>query len=78
MLYLSYLEFYIYIYIYIYNSHDKQNAQISQKQDRRNIYAIMKTMCRFCGNSCTWAHDVWLHIAGTDEPKSAQQSNQGA
>ena len=25
--------------------HDTQSAQISQKQDRRNIYAIMKTMC---------------------------------
>ena len=24
------------------------------------------------GNSCTWAHDVQLHIAGTNEPKSAQ------
>ena len=22
-----------------------QNAQISQKQDERNIYAVMKTMC---------------------------------
>ena len=21
-----------------------------------------------CGNSCTWAHDVRLHIAGTNEP----------
>ena len=27
-----------------------------------------------CGNSCTWAHDVRLHIAGTNEPKSAQQA----
>ena len=25
--------------------HETQNAQISHKQDRRNIYAIMKTMC---------------------------------
>ena len=25
--------------------HDKQSAQISEKQDDRNIYAIMKTMC---------------------------------
>ena len=25
--------------------HDTQSAQISQKQDGRNIYAIMKTMC---------------------------------
>ena len=25
--------------------HDKQSAQISQKQDERNIYEIMKTMC---------------------------------
>ena len=28
----------------------------------------------FCDNSCTWAHDVWLHIASTNEPKSAQQA----
>ena len=27
------------------------------------------------GNSCTWAHDVRLHIAGTNEPKSTQQVN---
>ena len=47
----------------------------------------MKTMCPpgsrlspqwLCGNSCTWAHDVRLHIAGTNEPKSAQQAKQGA
>ena len=25
--------------------HDTQSAQISQKQDGRNIYAIIKTMC---------------------------------
>ena len=25
--------------------HDTQSAQISQKRDGRNIYAIMKTMC---------------------------------
>ena len=30
------------------------------------------------GNSCTWAHDVLLHIAGTNERKSAQQAKQGA
>ena len=40
---------YIYIYIYIYKwsyvIHDRQSAQISQKQDKPNIYVIMKTMC---------------------------------
>ena len=37
------------------------NAQISQKQDKRNIYVIMKIMCPpGCGNSFTWAHDVRL------------------
>ena len=25
--------------------HDTQSAQISQKQDKHNIYVIMKTMC---------------------------------
>ena len=33
------------IYIYIYMIHDTQSAQISQKQDGRNIYIIIKTMC---------------------------------
>ena len=31
-----------------------------------------------CSNSCTWTHDIQLHIAGTNEPKSAQQAKQGA
>ena len=26
------------------------------------------------GNSCFWAHDIWLNIAGTNESKSAQIS----
>ena len=50
-----------------------------------NVYVIMKTMCPpgyyhngFMAHSCTWAHDVQLHIAGTNEPKSAQQAKQGA
>ena len=30
-----------------------------------------------CGNLGTWAHDVQLHIAGTNEPKSAQQAKEG-
>ena len=30
-----------------------------------------------CGNSCTWAYDVRLHVAGTNETKSAQQAKQG-
>ena len=45
----------------------------------------MKTMCPpqlspqwLCGNSCTWAHVVRLHIAGNNEPKSALQAKQGA
>ena len=49
------------------------------------MYAIMKTMYTsrlspqwLCGNSCIWAHDVRLHIAGTNEPKSVQQAKQGA
>ena len=30
-----------------------------------------------CGNSCTRVYDLQLHIPGTNEPKSAQQANQG-
>ena len=32
----------------------------------------------FVDNSCILAHDVRLHIAGINEPKSAQQAKQGA
>ena len=63
---------------------DTQSAQNSLKQNERNIYGIMETICPsrllrqwLCGNSCTWAHDVRFHIAGTNEPKSAQPSKQG-
>ena len=31
-----------------------------------------------CGNSYTSAHDIWLNIVGTNEPKSTQQAKQGA
>ena len=45
--------------------HDTQSAQILQKQNERNIYAIMKGISPpcyllspqwLCGNSCTSAH----------------------
>ena len=64
--------------------HDTQSAQISQKQDERNICYHEKNMPSrlspqwLCRNSCTWAHDVRLHIARTNEPNSAQQARQGA
>ena len=59
--------------------HDTQSAQVTQKQNELNIYAVMKTMCPpgYHHNS-TWAHDVELHIVGTNEPKSTQQAKQGA
>ena len=68
------------------------SAQISQKQNEHNIYVIMTTIyppgCHqsiinhpgyqwLCGSSCTWAHDVRLHITGTNGPKTAQQAKQG-
>ena len=120
--------------------YDIQSAQISQKQDERNIYAIMKTIwppgyhhnafvtshafgymmydyillaptntrvlnklrkeqninrsdpqeteclsltetsvpVTLCQLMSVWAHDVQLHIAATNAPKSAQQAKQGA
>ena len=33
---------------------------------------------KLCGNSCFWAHDIWLNIAGTNESKSAQKAKEGA
>ena len=44
-----------------------------------NVPSLSLSICQWpYGNSCTWAHDVELHIAGTSEPKSAQQDRQGA
>ena len=57
--------FMVYIYKYIYMQSWKQCAlQLSPQW--------------LCGNSCTWAHGVQLHITRTNEPKSAQQAKHGA
>ena len=54
----------LYIYIYICNHENNVSSLLSPQW--------------LCGNSCAWEHDVQLHIAGTSEPKSAQQAKQGA
>ena len=41
--------------------HDTQSTQISQKQDWRNIYAIMKTMCP---PKCMTCHKANVVITG--------------
>ena len=56
---------YIYIYIYISlcvcvcNHENTVSSQLSPQL--------------LCGDSCTQAYDARLHIAGTNEPESAQQ-----
>ena len=52
------------LYIYICNHENNVPSRLSPQW--------------LCGNSCTWAHDVRFHIAGTNEPKSPQQAKQGA
>ena len=54
--------------IYIYISDPRQRAHISQKQDERNLYAIMKTMCPlgyhhngFVATHALGTHDVTVH-----------------
>ena len=72
-IYLSiYLSISISISIYIYTvtsgqiTHDTQNAQISQKYDGRNIYAIMKIMCPPGNhhNSFVATHALWHMMYG--------------
>ena len=46
-------------------------------KDSNNVHSRLSSQY-LCGNSCTWADDVRLHIAGTNEPKSAQQAKQEA
>ena len=65
--------------------HDTQSTQNSQKQDERkyicnheNNMSSRLSPQWLCGDSCTWAHDVRLHIACTNKPKNAQQAKQRA
>ena len=51
----------IYIYIYVVKKKDKVSSRLSLIRQWPHC------------NSCTWALDVRLQIAGTNEPKSAQQ-----
>ena len=53
------LDIHIHIHTYICNHENNVLSRLSPQW--------------VCGNSCTWTHDVRLHIAGTNELKSAQQ-----
>ena len=78
------------VYIYIYISGHKWSTRHRVLKSHRSKMRVIYTCYHennvpsqlspqwLYGNSCTWAHDVPLHIAGTNEPKSAQQAKQGA
>ena len=58
--------------------HYSQSAQISQKQDERNKYLIIKTMCPpdyhhngFVETHVDFSTLVRLHIPANNEPKNA-------
>ena len=64
--------------------HDTQSAQISQKQDGRNIYVIMKTMCTpgyhhngFVATHALGAHDVRLNRTSCAQVHELPQSHCG-
>ena len=60
---------YIYIYIILYTCSQKKDNVLSR---------LFSTNGHMVTQGSTWAHDVQLNIADTDEPKSAQQVKQGA
>ena len=60
---------------------DTQQPKLFKNVFCAPIYVIMKKNVPFellsqwlYGHSCTWADDVRFHIAGTNEPKSAQKA----
>ena len=62
-----YIYVYMYIHIYVYNIYILYD-----------VYAIMKTVCSpgyhhngFVATHALVLGHIWLHIAGTNEPKSA-------
>ena len=67
VLYILYNIYIIYIYIYIY---------IYICNHENNVLSRLSPQW-FYGDSCTWAHDVRLQIAGTNELESAQQAKRG-
>ena len=73
--YICIYNIYIYI-IYIYNIY----IYICILYIYMYIYNVLSWLSQqwLCSHSCALSHEVWLHIAGTNEPKSAQQANQGA
>ena len=65
---------YIYIYIYIYI-----NIFIYEVKKTDNVPSRLLPIYQWPQvNSYTWAHDLLLHIAGINKPKTAQQVKQGA
>ena len=72
ILYVHYIYIICILYIYEWSKviHDKQSAQISKKQDGRNIYAILKRMCPpgYHHNDFVATHALrqmmygWIHI----------------
>ena len=67
---MQYICIYIYIYIYIYIEKDKECAL--------QIIIINSLLMQqwLYGNSCICSNGLQLHIADTNEPKSAQQVKQ--
>ena len=63
--------------------HDTQSAQVSQKQDGRNIHAIIKTMCRrgYHHNGFVTTHALgrmmYSYTLLVAMNQSAQQAKQG-
>ena len=54
----------MYIHKYIHILYNYENS----------VHSRLSPQCWLFGNSCTWAHDAWLHIAGTNQINSAQQA----
>ena len=55
----------------MFKCHKSQMGVICMKSWKHCALLVMTTTKWFCGNSCTCAHDVLLHIDVNDEPKSA-------
>ena len=58
--------------------HDTQSAEISQKQDERNIYVIMKTMCPQRKTKIQKFEYLKKEKSFLDEIKSIYHNYQGA
>ena len=69
------INIYIYIYIYLCKLCYINIYKYIYVQSWKQYALLVITIMDIRTWTCTWTYDVWLHIAGTNEPKLYKEYN---